>query len=192
MTATKPGKTLTQKKKPATADSAAAGDGERRKRSGARARQVEQLEREREKQRQALAPAPAARPEASSAPAEAPPRRTGKPRSASPAPIAARQPLDQPSYERDQYAPKIERTDRRRPRQAARAELFPIFAPCPHGLEEALAAEMKALGFDDAQPARAGCRFHADWTGVRRAKLYFRMATRIMGHVEIGPRSEER
>src|SRR3546814_12384323 len=116
----------------------------------------------------------------------------GKPRSASPAPIAARQPLDQPSYERDQYAPKIERTDRRRPRQAARAELFPIFAPCPHGLEEALAAEMKALGFDDAQPARAGCRFHADWTGVRRAKLYFRMATRIMGHVEIGPRSEER
>src|SRR3546814_20563541 len=80
----------------------------------------------------------------------------GKPRSASPAPIAARQPLDQPSYERDQYAPKIERTDRRRPRQAARAELFPIFAPCPHGLEEALAAEMQALGFDDAQPARAG------------------------------------
>src|SRR3546814_9267436 len=91
MTDTKPGKTLTLKKKPATADSAPAGDGERRKRSGARARQVEQLEREREKQRQALAPAPAARPEASSAPAEAPPRRTGKPRSASPAPIAARQ-----------------------------------------------------------------------------------------------------
>src|SRR3546814_16616198 len=79
------------------------------------------------------------------------------------------------------------RTDRRRPRQAARAELFPIFAPFPHGLEEALAAEMQALGFDDAQPARAGCRFHADWTGVLRANLYSRLATRILVQVAHGP-----
>src|SRR3546814_15365776 len=104
-------------------------------------------------------------------PSEAPPRRTGKPRSASPAPIAARQPLDQPSYERDQYAPKIERTDRRRPRQAARAELFPIFAPCPHGLEAALAADMQALRFAEAQPDSPGCRFYADWTGGLRGPL---------------------
>src|SRR3546814_9037052 len=46
---------------------------------------------------------------------------------------------------------------------------------------------MQALGFDDAQPARAGCRFHADWTGVLRANLYSRLATRILVQVAHGP-----
>jgi len=70
---------------------------------------------------------------------------------------------------------------RRHPARApARLEIFPVFAPCPQGLEEALTAEMLALGFDDAEPGRAGCRFHADWIGVQRANLYSRLATRIL------------
>jgi putative N6-adenine-specific DNA methylase len=187
MTDTKPGKTLTLKKKPAAPASNPTGEGERRKRSGARARQVEQLEREREKQRQTLAPAPAARRAAPDGRTDTPPRRTGRPREEAPAPTAARQRPDPSWQERDQQAPIIQRVNTRRPRHTARAEIFPIFAPCPQGLEEALAAEMQALGFDDAQPARAGCRFHADWTGVLRANLYSRLATRILVQVAHGP-----
>ncbi|MGY6271743.1 THUMP domain-containing protein [Achromobacter denitrificans] len=76
----------------------------------------------------------------------------------------------------------------RRPRETRRAEEFPIFAPCPQGLEEALTAEMQALGFEDAQAGRAGCSFTADWSGVQRANLYSRLATRILvqvAHAEI-------
>ncbi|SSW68968.1 Ribosomal RNA large subunit methyltransferase L [Achromobacter veterisilvae] len=76
----------------------------------------------------------------------------------------------------------------RRPRETRQAEVFPIFAPCPQGLEEALTAEMQALGFEDAQVGRAGCSFTADWSGVQRANLYSRLATRILvqvAHAEI-------
>ena len=79
-------------------------------------------------------------------------------------------------------------TRSRRPREARQAEVFPIFAPCPQGLEEALTAEMQALGFEDAQAGRAGCSFTADWAGVQRANLYSRLATRILvqvAHAEI-------
>lgn len=187
MTDTKPGKTLTLKKKtPAASDSAT--DGERRKRSGARARQVEQLEREREKQRQARVAAPVAAPRpAAGKPADAPARRPGKPRDDAPAPRTGRPAPATQRQEPEQREPVIQRSGTRRPRQTAKAEIFPIFAPCPQGLEEALAAEMQALGFDDAQPARAGCRFHADWTGVLRANLYSRLATRILVQVAHGP-----
>ena len=81
---------------------------------------------------------------------------------------------------------------KRAPHQARTNEIFPIFAPCPQGLEEALAMEMQALGFDDARAARAGCRFHTDWTGVLRANLYSRLATRILVQVAQAPvRSED-
>ncbi|MGE8614561.1 MAG: THUMP domain-containing protein [Achromobacter veterisilvae] len=76
----------------------------------------------------------------------------------------------------------------RRPRETRQAEVFPVFAPCPQGLEEALTAEMQALGFEDAQVGRAGCSFTADWSGVQRANLYSRLATRILvqvAHAEI-------
>lgn len=66
-------------------------------------------------------------------------------------------------------------------------ERFPIFAPCPQGLEAALTAEMQALGFDDATPGRAGCAFTADWAGVQRANLYSRLATRILVQVAQAP-----
>src|SRR5690554_5825245 len=118
MSDTKPGKTLTLKKKPA----AAAPDAEQKrpKRAGARARQVAQLEREREKKQ----PTPAALPVAAPAPAREADERVRE---------------AQPRRNRE-----------RSPRAPARAEIFRVFAPCPHGLEDALAAEMQALGFDDA------------------------------------------
>ncbi|MGB3290629.1 MAG: THUMP domain-containing protein, partial [Burkholderiaceae bacterium] len=164
--------------------------GERRKRSGARARQVEQLERERGKQSQARAATPAAKAPAARKQADAPSRRGSPARGDTPTPTEAPEarPSTAPSlHDADRHTPTIQRIGSRRPRHAARAEVFPIFAPCPQGLEEALTAEMQALGFDDAQPARAGCRFHADWTGVLRANLYSRLATRILVQVAHGP-----
>lgn len=79
-------------------------------------------------------------------------------------------------------------TRSRRPREPRQAEIFNVFAPCPQGLEEALTAEMQALGYDDAQAGRAGCSFSTDWSGVQRANLYSRLATRILvqvAHAEI-------
>jgi len=69
------------------------------------------------------------------------------------------------------------------PRRVRDAETFEVFAPCPQGLEEALTAEMQALGFDDARTGRAGCHFRADWPGIQRANLYSRLATRILVQV---------
>ena len=70
-------------------------------------------------------------------------------------------------------------------------ERFPVFAPCPQGLEAALTAEMQALGFDDAAPGRAGCAFSADWAGIQRANLYSRLATRILVQVAQAPMYED-
>lgn len=80
----------------------------------------------------------------------------------------------------ERHAPEVQV---RRPRAARQAETFRIYAPCPQGLEEALTAEMQALGFDDARPGRAGCAFSTDWSGVQRANLYSRLATRILVQV---------
>ncbi|OWT57417.1 THUMP domain-containing protein [Candidimonas nitroreducens] len=80
-------------------------------------------------------------------------------------------------------APRISR----RPRRIAPARIFPVFAPCPHGLEAALAAELQALGFDAVAASRAGCSFEADWNGVQRANLYSRLATRVLVQVAQRP-----
>ncbi|WP_370539532.1 class I SAM-dependent RNA methyltransferase [Achromobacter sp. UMC46] len=94
------------------------------------------------------------------------------------------------SRERDdsrERAPAAD-TRSRRPREVRQAEVFTVFAPCPQGLEEALTAEMQALGYEDAKAGRAGCSFTADWAGVQRANLYSRLATRILvqvAHAEI-------
>jgi len=79
----------------------------------------------------------------------------------------------------------------RRPRRGMPARIFPVFAPCPHGLEEALAAELQALGFDAVAASRAGCSFEADWNGIQRANLYSRLATRILVQVSQRPVSRE-
>ena len=71
----------------------------------------------------------------------------------------------------------------RRARAPRAAEVFELFAPCPHGLEEALALELQALGYDAVRAGRAGCHFRADWAGVLRANLNSRLATRILAQV---------
>ena len=87
------------------------------------------------------------------------------------------------------------RTTRRpsaRPRPAARRkEIFQVFAPCPQGLEEALYAELDALGYQALRKGRAGCHFEADWTGVLRANLYSRLATRVLVRLAHAPVRQE-
>ncbi|WP_323016268.1 THUMP domain-containing protein [Castellaniella sp.] len=78
--------------------------------------------------------------------------------------------------------PHIQRIPRT-PRAPRIAETFQVFAPCPHGLEEALSLELQALGYEGVAAGRAGCHFQADWTGVLRANLYSRLATRILVQV---------
>lgn len=75
--------------------------------------------------------------------------------------------------------PRIQRIPRK-PRAFHAAETFQVFAPCPHGLEEALSLELQALGYEGVRVGRAGCHFQADWMGVMRANLYSRLATRIL------------
>ncbi len=62
-------------------------------------------------------------------------------------------------------------------------EHFTVFAPCPQGLEAELAQELTALGFDAVRAGRAGCHFETDWSGVMRANLHSRLATRILVRV---------
>lgn len=200
-------KTLTLSKRP-SAPKADTSDN-KPKRAGARARQVAQLERERSKQR-AMQEAPAVednwqqaqdnvehrpasrprseRPTHDRAPANRP--RSAGPSSRSDAPARTDARVQPPMRGRE-LSYEADDTPRIKHRAAAthsrkEAEVFPIFAPCPQGLEEALAAELQALGFEDAQPGRAGCHFHADWTGMQRANLYSRLATRILLQVAQG------
>lgn len=70
---------------------------------------------------------------------------------------------------------------------AAQALPFAAFAPCPRGLEEMLARELKQLGFTDVTPGRAGCHFQADWRDILRANLYSRIATRILVQLAQAP-----
>src|SRR5690606_25486635 len=83
--------------------------------------------------------------------------------------------------------PRIERLARRPKRVSHRPSTFSVFAPCPQGLEEALEMELQALGFTDAQAGRSGCRFQTDWTGVMRANLYSRLATRVLVQLAHAP-----
>jgi putative N6-adenine-specific DNA methylase len=157
MTDDSPRKTLTLKK---TASPPNKPGDDRRKRTGARARNVAQQER-RQQHEQTVVPEPDV---------DAAPRQGGPGKAA------------RTGATPDQRAPGQRIRRSRKP-----VETFTVFASCPQGLEEALATEMKALGYDDAQPARAGCRFRADWAGVMRANLYSRLATRILVEVSRGP-----
>jgi len=173
-----PRKPLTLKK-PASGPAGGDADG-RRKRSGGRARQVAQLERSREKQRTlrelqaAVSPQPTPEPP--------PPRRE---------PPATHAAKPQPPAQAPAGGQAQRRTRTRQAPRAMQAEIFPVFSPCPQGLEEPLAAELRALGFDGVEAARAGCHFQADWTGIQRANLYSRLATRILVEVAHGPVDHE-
>ncbi len=67
------------------------------------------------------------------------------------------------------------------------SHIYPVFASCPQGLEEALANELRALNLGDVQPGRSGVRFTASWVDVMRANLHSRLATRILVQVAHGP-----
>jgi putative N6-adenine-specific DNA methylase len=184
MTDDTPRKTLSIRKPGATTGSESADTP--RKRAGGRAKQVAQRERNTLKQRAAAAASPmpvkaANGPSAQGRPAG---NRHEEKRAARP------ERTDEPEHTANAAADTAPRI-RRRERAAPRLEIFPAFAPCPQGLEEALAVELRALGFEDAQPARAGCRFHADWPGMQRANLYSRLATRILIQISEGPVARE-
>lgn len=172
MTDSKPRKTLTLAKKTAPTAGDPGKPGERRQRSGARARQVAQRGFDSEKD---TAASPAA-------PVRSTPREPGR----KPRPDTRDRLVHQEAGERPE--PVIERRPRAhlkpRPRDT---ETFDIFAPCPRGLEDALHAELEALGYADVRRDRAGCHFRADWTGVLKANLYSRLATRIMVQVAHAP-----
>ncbi|MEI2417388.1 THUMP domain-containing protein [Orrella sp. JC864] len=161
-----PRKTLSLKSRTAQPDAAAGGG--TRKRAGARARQVAQHERLAAQQQRGAAPA--------------------VPRGRAPqSPRQAREPAREPS-------PAVAlRAEPRSPRAASRrdGQIYPVFAPCPQGMESALAIELQALGFEDAQPDRAGVRLHTDWTGVQRANLYSRLATRVLVQLAHAPVATE-
>lgn len=187
MTDSKPRKTLTLKKKAPAAARSEPETQEPRLRSGARARQVAQLRREQD----ADAPltAPAGSPRAAAAKPSSPqtaergrPSRAG--RQTGPRP-ASRQP-DRITPRRPSHDPVRELAPQpiARPRHK---EIFQVFAPCPLGLEEVLHAELEALGYQGLRKGRAGCHFVADWTGVLKANLYSRLATRILVRLAHAP-----
>lgn len=183
-------KTLSLKKKAAPVRTGT--DEEPRKRSGARARQAALREHARqtrpetetgtETRAETPRPARADRPGATRALPDGP----RKPRPDRPDARPARRPAqDAPAFPpraADADGPRIQRLPRT-PRQPRGSETFEVFAPCPHGLEEALSLELQALGYEAVRAGRAGCHFQADWTGVLRANLYSRLATRILVQV---------
>ncbi len=166
MTDTKPRKTLTLSRKP-TVEENRDGSDTRPKRSGARARQAMQIRLERDK---ATALPPVATPTTSAVPADTP---AGSGVSTPPARIRSQRPQT------------------RRSPPTRRNEIFQIFAPCPHGLEEALHAELDALGYQGLRKGRAGCHFETDWSGVLKANLYSRLATRVLVQLNHGPVRQE-
>lgn len=62
-------------------------------------------------------------------------------------------------------------------------DIFPVFAPCPIGLEKVLTDELNNLGLQNVRQGRSGCSFMANWSGIMKANLYSRLATRILVQV---------
>jgi putative N6-adenine-specific DNA methylase len=67
-----------------------------------------------------------------------------------------------------------------------------FFAPCPRGLEGALAHEIGALGAADIAPAEGGVGFAGDLTLAYGANRGSRIASRILWRVAGGPYRDER
>jgi len=106
-----------------------------------------------------------------------PPKKSGA-RAHQQARLAAEQKKTAPMTERVTTEADVSRASRHR--AAAESEIFAIFAPCPRGLEEALVAELNALGLSDVSKGRAGCHFKGNWQAMQRANLHSRLATRIL------------
>lgn len=65
--------------------------------------------------------------------------------------------------------------------------LFRYFAPCPRGLEQLLAEELKALGAQQLRIKASGVLFEGDRACGYRANLYSRIASRVLWWVGSGP-----
>ncbi|MFA7506239.1 MAG: THUMP domain-containing protein [Burkholderiaceae bacterium] len=72
----------------------------------------------------------------------------------------------------------------------ARRQPLAFHAACPHGLEEALAKELEALGAA-TKPARGGVAFEGDLALAYRANLRSRIASRILLRLERAPYRNE-
>ncbi|SER04281.1 putative N6-adenine-specific DNA methylase [Nitrosomonas sp. Nm51] len=71
-------------------------------------------------------------------------------------------------------------------------QILQFFAPCPRGLESALAVELSALGADAVQPANSGVHFQGNWKTCYQTNLGSRIASRILWQAtKIPYRSEQ-
>ena len=61
------------------------------------------------------------------------------------------------------------------------------FAAVPRGAEELAGAELAALGITDAKPGKGGVIFHTDRTGLYRANLWLRTASRVLVQLALFP-----
>ena len=66
------------------------------------------------------------------------------------------------------------------------ADATPCFAPCPRGLEAALAAELAEIGIDGAHETAGGVHLRATWPDVYRINLHSRIASRVLVRVAQG------
>jgi putative N6-adenine-specific DNA methylase len=67
-----------------------------------------------------------------------------------------------------------------------------FFAPCPRGLEQALAAELSSLGAHDVAPVDGGVGFGGDPALAYHANLESRIASRVLWRVGSGAYRDER
>lgn len=58
-----------------------------------------------------------------------------------------------------------------------------FFAPCPRGLESALATELASLGIASSHVLQGGVAFQGDWVACYRANLESRIASRILWQI---------
>ena len=67
------------------------------------------------------------------------------------------------------------------------ASILNCFAAVPRGAEELAAAELTALGINDAKPGKGGVAFQTDQAGLYRANLWMRTASRVLVQLALFP-----
>ena len=65
------------------------------------------------------------------------------------------------------------------------------FAAVPRGAEDLAATELAALGINNAKPGRGGVAFHTDRSGLYRANLWLRTASRLLVQLAVFPCSSQ-
>jgi 23S rRNA (guanine2445-N2)-methyltransferase len=62
-------------------------------------------------------------------------------------------------------------------------QLLYFFAPCPRGLESALATELETIGAESVKASNGGVQFQGNWQTGYRANLESRIASRILWQI---------